>query len=195
MKTFFEALLVGLFIAGCATTPLSEYNQTLDKYSYHTQQYDGLYNTLEAEGTLLNSKVIAAQTHAQAEMYQWSEETRKKEASDFSARSQTETQVFVTFFTPERKLNELNKSQTLWKIYLDANGKRFEGKAEKVKLLNQEITKLYPYHNQWANPYILKFQVPLKEVERFQSRITLTGPIGTATLNFEPVITQTVITQ
>lgn len=95
-----------------------------------------------------------------------------------------QTEVFVSFYTPEKKHDDLHKNQTLWKIFLDAGGKRYEGKAQKVKLLTSEVQGLYPFHNRFATPYTITFPVPTTALDGKEAKLTITGSVGSVAVVF-----------
>lgn len=183
-----------LFLAACATrevTPsglnlMSEsvYQATVEKYSDTIEVYDGLNNTITIKGTILNSQVAMAQLDQNARLFLWDQTKFAEEKKKTEDNLKKEISIFVSFYTPTRKHDDLHKSKTLWKIFLDAEGRRFEGKATKIKLLTEEVRRLYWYHGRFTTPYTLTFQVPAALVERTTSKLTITGPVGSASLNF-----------
>jgi len=84
-----------------------------------------------------------------------------------------------------RKHDDFHKNQTLWKIFLDVDGKRHEGKTKKIKLLTEELQGIYQFHNRFSTPYSVVFPVPMKQIEAAKEvKITVTGPVGSATLEY-----------
>lgn len=197
MIKFFIASLLSLSFTSCASKPSaiapsatiseSEYYSTVEKFSGKVQQYEGLQNTLQFHATLLNDSVRVAQLSQNARTFQWDELTYQTEKEKISNLTKSETQVFLSIYTPEKKHDDLHKSKTLWKIFLDVGGKRYEGRAVKSKLLTTEIANLYQYHNRWSTPYLLVFPVATTEVEKLESRLTLTGPVGSGAINFSAI--------
>lgn len=174
-------------IAPSATVSESEYYSTVDKYTGKVQQYEGLQNTLQVQATLLNLPVRNAQLSQNARTFQWDEVSYLSEKEKSFTAAKSETQILLSIYTPEKKHDDLYKSKTLWKIFLDVAGKRYEGKALKSKLLTTEIANLYQYHNRWSTPYVLVFPVSTEEAQKAESRLTLTGPVGSASITFSPV--------
>jgi hypothetical protein len=183
-----------IFISACASThqnpslqliPENEYEKSVDTYTERKQLYDGFYQTLEFSATLLNTQVLRQQVDHNARIYQWDEITYNNKKSETENNLSKKTQIFLSFFVPERKHDDLSKSKTTWKIFLDAGGKRYEGKAEKMKNLLAEVVGLYPHHNRWSTPYMLTFNVPTSMVENTVSKLTLTGPVVSATVDFK----------
>ncbi len=163
----------------------SEIESTVESESDKAEIYSGLYNTLTMAGTLVNSKVNEALLNQQARMYQWDDAKMTSERTKSEEKMKLQTEVFLSFYTPERKHDDLNKNQTLWKIFLDVDGKRYEGKATKIKLLTTEVHSLYPYHNRFSTPYSISFPVSTKSIESKPSVLTVTGPVGSAQLKFK----------
>lgn len=163
----------------------SEYQHTVKMNSQHQQVYSGLYNIIDMTGMILNTEVTNAQHDQMARVYIWDENKYTQEKVKSEEKLRRETEIFLSFFTPERKHDDLNKNKTLWKIFLDVDGKRYEGKATKVKLLTEELQSLYPFHNRFSTPYSLVFPVAMKQIEQSGSiKLTITGPIGSATVDF-----------
>jgi hypothetical protein len=184
-----------ILVTACATevvtptglTLMSEsvYNSVIADYSDAIERYDGLYNIITMRGTILNSKVAHAQLDQNARHYMWDQTKYTEEKNKTDEGLKKELQVHLSFYTPDRKHDDLQKSKTLWKIFLDSEGRRYEGKAIKVKLLPAEIIGLYSYHDHFTTPYTLTFAVPAALVENKATKLTITGPVGSASLNFK----------
>lgn len=188
--------LLFIILTACASAPESNqtfnlsqdsYEDFIEKFSDHTQRYDGPYNVLDVSGTLLNSQVLEAQTLRQATVFQWETSKYQSELKQRLTPTQTKTEVFVSFFTPEKKSADLTRSETLWKTILKYDGKELLGKPKKVSLLPVEIMSLYPQHNRWSTGYIITFDTPVADLERRPAELVITGPVGTATLKFKPI--------
>jgi len=196
MKNVFLFFLLCGFISSCATSEVtptgvkvvtqSEYERILEKYTTSSIKYQGLYNTLQVEGTLVTTTMAQAQLEQTARLYIWDQpkmDEEKKKSQELSAK---QTTVFVSFYTPERKNDNLHKNMTMWKLFLDVDGKRYEGKASKIKLLFSEVQAIYPYHNRFSTPYNIVFPIPVKDIESKTIRFTVTGSVDNAVLEFTP---------
>lgn len=182
-----------LLIAACASrqnntgselvTP-GDYESTVEDYSARKQVYDGLYAVLELRATLLNSKVRKGQLDQNARLFQWDETTYQNEKAKMESDLSQKTEVFLSFFTPDSKQDNLSKAASSWNIFLDAGGKRYQGKATKMKGLVGEITAIYPMHSRFSTPYKVSFPVPTSIIENSDSKLTLTGPIGSTSVDF-----------
>lgn len=193
MAILFSLLLTTSCVTRLTTPPgvpeisVGEHESLILKKSKKLEIYEGLYNKLTIEGTWLDSQVTDANLSHSARLSQWTESKYKEEKTKAIDRHALSTEFFVSFYTPERKHNDLAQNKTLWKIFLDVNGQRYEGKATKVKLLLTEIQALYPYHNRWSVPYIISFPVATSLVENKRAVLTITGAIGSPQLIFNAV--------
>ena len=165
----------------------STYQEIISENTQHQQKYSGLYNTIDVTATILNSKVTSAQTDQYARLYLWDLTKYNEEKAKAESNLNKEASFFVSFYTPEKKHDDLNKNKTLWKIFLDVDGKRHEGKVKKIKLLTEELQGFYPFHNRFSTPYMITFSTPMKEIENKKNiKLTITGPIGSASLIYNP---------
>lgn len=197
---FILLLSTSVFLNACSTTkneqsPASRYyisqsdfEKHLDEATVKNKSYDGMQETTEFAATLINSEVRDAQLKKQAMVMQWSEAEFNSEKEKKMKEAGSQTEVFISFFSPEKVHEDLARSKTLWKVYLETDGRRYEGKAEKIKLLTSEIQNLFPEHSRFATPYKITFPVALPTVETKKSTLTITGPVGTTSLDF-PAIT------
>ena len=194
MNFILVLLSLSLLLLGCASTPTnsngvqvlsqSEYEKRMKPFSKSIETYRGLINTLHMSATLLNSQAIDSQVLQKARLYQWSAEQLQSEREKLQQEAAKQTSVFVSLYTPDRKHDDLHKNKTLWKIFLDVQGRRFEGRAEKIKLLPNEIQALYPDHTRFATPYMVNFPVSTNEIEGQNVKFTVTGTVSSATLEW-----------
>lgn len=186
------SLVLGLNL-GCATTPDNPHFKTMPEdeiqgtirdNTQNRKVYDGFMNNLDVSATLTNSSVAKALLDQGARIYQWDENTFANEKSKGESFRAAKTEIFLSFFVPDRKWDDLHKSTTKWKIFLDVGGRRFEGKAERWKTPLVEVSSFYPHHTRWGTPYKVSFDVPTRDVENLPSKLTLTGPVGVVTFEF-----------
>ena len=180
-------LLSFLLLSACATSytnpnlklaPEEDYYSALDTKTRKEKVYDGLYAKIEFTAVLLNSEISHLQLDQNARIYQWNLDQYSTEKAKVESDLSKQSTVFLSFFTPERKNDDLNKSKTLWRIFLDTNGKRYEGKIEKIKTVFAEVKTLYPAHNRWSTAYRVTFPVPISAIEKSATnKFTITGPV------------------
>jgi len=140
---------------------------------------------MEVQAVLLNTAVSRAQLDHKARIYQWNSDQYNSNKAELESSLSKETKIFFDFFVPERKHDDLQKAKTLWKVFLDAGGKRYEAKVERLKTITADVQSLYPTHNRFFTPYVITFPVPISRVETGTSTLTITGPVGSTTLEFK----------
>ena len=190
-------LFVGLFLGSCshsqkiANLPESiedvdqkVYSDTLVANTRSARKYEGFYQLFQVHVTRLTSEVQGMVLQRKGHYYQWSRQQYLQEKqNDLKTRS-TEAQFFIQFFTPDVLYDDLNKPKTIWRLYLEWNGQRYEGTVKKVIAKPVEIQSLYPTFDRFSTPYMVTFQIPMNAVEQSGSRVLLTSSIGQAEFVF-----------
>lgn len=191
MKNFLLLILpfIGLSCIHRLPTPegikdisTSEYEDMVEAKTKKTEVYDGLYNKLTVQTTRLDADMSENLVAYQAKLGQWSLEKYKEEKAKIIAKHSDSTEVFMSFFTPERKHDDLHTKRTTWKVYLEVGGQRYEGKVTKIKGLQLDIESIYPHHNRWSSPYSVLFPVSTPATDGKPVVITVTGPLATTQL-------------
>lgn len=194
IKKTFQLGIFGFLFSGCVTRlptlpgvpeiTASNYEDLVLKKTKKTEVYDGLYNKLTISATWLDSEMSQGELAHNARVSQWQEAKYKEEKEKVIAKHTVSTEFFVSFYTPERKHSDLSQNKNLWKLFLDVNGQRYEGKATKIKSMLSEVQALYPLHNRWSVPFIVIFPVATSAIENKPAVFTVTGPLGSAQLKF-----------
>jgi hypothetical protein len=167
--------------------PAQDYENRIERFSAGDTQYSGFYNNFEYRATLLNSSVRAALLERQSAYYQWDTEKQASEREKSTGRAAAETEAFLSFFTPDRHNDNLADNKSIWRVYLEAGGKRYIGKVRKLRSLLAELQALYPYHTRWNTPYMVTFPILTSAVETQTAKLTVTGPLGTRAVTFSPI--------
>lgn len=180
-------------VTACATTynnphltlmSESQYYDVIDKNTQRERRYDGFHATLEASVTVHNSDVLAALLDQNARIFQWNSEQYQLERAKAEAEKGNKTEFFLSFFVPDKKYDDLHKKTTTWKVFMDMNGRRLEGRVTKLKNSYAELHALYPHFTRWNTGYRLTFPVATMDVDQQPCSITLTGPVGSVQLKF-----------
>ena len=172
----------------CTTHPHpgghDEYVNKIQAHSAGDKQFAGLYHNFEFRSTLL-SRDISRTIHNRMNLYyDWGKDEASKKLQERMAELDSKTKVWLSFFTPERKDDNLANKVSIWKIYLVADGTRYEGKAKKANTNFSEARALFPYHSRWATPYYVEFPVPTDEVSGRNTKLVITGPLGRREINY-----------
>lgn len=197
--------IAALSLAACATRQVSTmgldlisesaYEQVVEDATQKNQQYSGLYNTIDVTATLLTTTVAKAQLDQKARVFQWDKSKYQLEANKLGDQLKNEAAVFASFYTPEKVNDDLHKTGSQWRVYLETGGRRWEGKVMKIKMPVVEIVRLYPYHTRFSTPYLITFPLPTYSIDRTATRFIVTGPVGIANLDFNPKETPAVMNQ
>jgi len=161
------------------------YQRLLGKNSRGEEKYNGLYNIYHINMTILTPQICSAQSDILAEYFQWDGDQQNEYKTESTKHMTSKTKVFISFFTPNHKHNDLNRGETsVWKVYLKVDGTRYTAKISKDKHNYTHLKTLYPYHSQFNNAYIATFDLPTDKVQSGNPEITLTGSLGGSRLKF-----------
>ena len=195
MKSISLILICIGFLFSCATPlpvangiteiSISDYQSLTRKKTEKVEVYSGLYNQLTVSVTRMDGEMTAAHLAHSARLMQWTMAQYQAEKNKLISQGTEKTDFFVSFYTPERKHNDLSSSSSIWKIYLDVNGQRYEGKATKIKSQLTEVQAMYPAHNRWSNPYKVTFQIAAALTDGKPAVMTFTGPVASAQVKFQ----------
>jgi hypothetical protein len=192
-------LLALTFQMACSSTPDtrgadigerlndSDYQKLIHKYTDHIKDYKGFHNTFQVYATLVNSEIQSALIQRESDALQWDQDKATNEREKAFQEMSNETKVIVSLYTPTSKYNDLHKGISIWKLYLEANGKRYEGSAMKKDLRLIQLKKLYPYHNRWSQAYEVSFNVPTSVAESSDTKFIMASSLGKAELKFSPM--------
>lgn len=199
MKVKTAALLAQLLlVAGCSSPslqsdltsssgqqpPKSDYESIVAAHTRHAQAYSGFYNLFELDVTMLNSLVRSALIDKSAEFLQWDAEQARKEREKMFQEMSNEASYVISFYAPERRHNDLDRVDSMWKVYLEANGTRYQGKVKKNKSNLVQIQALYPHFTRFSTAYTVTFPVAMTTIEKQPTKIIITSTQGTANLDF-----------
>ncbi len=196
-KYAFIIFFAGMFLGSCSTSQKISnipesiddvdekvYVKTLMDNTRSARKYEGFYQLFQVHVTRLTSEVQNMVIQRKGYYYQWSRQQYLQEKQNDMKLRSTDAQFFLQFFTPDIIYDDLNKPKTIWRLYLDWNGQRFEGTVKKVLAKPIEIQSLYPSFDRFSTPYMVTFQVPMNVIEQGTARVLLTSSIGQAEFNF-----------
>lgn len=199
IKNSFAALLVsslmGLFLMSCSTTPKSnqpsymsieegQYENVLQRYTKSEKRYSGFYNQFDVSVTELNQISQFAILQRKAGYLQWDEKTFAKEKERVTQEMSSSTYYFVSFYTPDRDINDLVNADSVWKFYLEVNGKRYTAHIRQSSENRAELKNLFVNFGRFHKPYTLRFDIPTSEIENTPHKLILTSSLGTADFSY-----------
>lgn len=188
------AALFLAFALGCAQAPVKnaevpampekEYKELVAKHTAKTNQYSGFYQTFQADMTILTSELQTAALKQKANFLQWDQRQYNTEREKMLQEASAYSKFFLRFFTPNNEYDDLHKGKTIWRVYLEHGGSRFEGKVKKMTDKFVEIQNIFPHYDRFSTPYEVSFNVPMATIEGGTSKVTLTSSLGTAEFVF-----------
>src|SRR5690606_8812865 len=98
-----------------------------------------------------------------------------------------ETKVFLSFYSPENRINNLDSPSSIWRVFIDVNNKRYVGSVSTFVGFANEAQLFYPYHTVFAKAYVVKFPVPIAHIQDYPVTLTITGTVGSDTIRFKPL--------
>ena len=181
-----------LVMAACAgagkarsVSPSEQYNKRVEQLSIKDELYSGWTNIFHYEATLITKDLYAQQVEFQSRAYQWSQEELIKSRRQMIESLGAETQIFISFFTPTIQYNDLNESGSIWRVYLEVDGKRYQASIQKNPASYPRLKSLYPGHSPWGKPYTAKFPIAFSQIEKAEKiRFVVTGNLGISEKQF-----------
>ena len=171
-------------VDGSQPESTEQYKLLIEKFSAGDAEYTGFYNNFEYKALLQNSVIRGAIFRKQTAFYQWDAGKAALEREKMHKELNEDTRVFMSFFTADRQNDNLTNTKSIWKIYLDVGGQRYEGKIKRLRNLLAELQAIYPFHTRWTSPYEVTFPIATPAVETQKSTFTITGPLGTRAVTF-----------
>lgn len=161
--TLAAALLAGA-LAACKTLPFpephleGEYGRLLHAWTREQALYQGLENRAFAQVIYLSPQLIEAQADLISGLRAEPSPSRARTLERLRAEAAAPT-FFAILRTPDRNWNDLESRTSVWRVALDDGAGQFE--PEKVERLEKpwsaELQKLYPYLDEYAVAYRLRF--------------------------------------
>lgn len=180
-------LSIIFFLAACTTHPHSDgrdtYLKKVDQHSAGDKQFSGVYHNFEFRSTLLTRDMSRALHNRLNQYYDWSEEEALSKLNERMNELNNKTKIWLSFYTPERKNDNLANKISIWKIYLETNGQRYEGRPYKANKNFSEAQALIHYHSRWATAYYVDFPLPTDDIGS-TAKLIITGPLGRREVDF-----------
>lgn len=182
-------------VLGCSGAPLKSpngveamsehsYAQLVKKNTTATNQYSGFYQTFQADMTILTSELQTESLKQRGQFLQWDQRAYQAERDKMLQEAAAYSKFFMRFFSPEHEYDDLHKGKTIWKVYLDYGGSRFEGKVKKMSDKFVELQNIFPHLDRFSTPYEITFNVPMTTIESGAAKVTLTSSLGSAEFKF-----------
>jgi hypothetical protein len=197
-------LIASLFMTGCSTSSTSpdkieaastvaaetvgspsDYVSTVARWTQFEQGYDKFAQSFKVAGTVLSRELVDAQVRLDGENFNWSADQKEQNRQKALYDLQTQTTVLVSLYTAKDEDNNLDKSNSVWNLFLDVNGKRLVPQSVKRIFENRaSLLQKYPHLEIWNKNYYVKFAVPTDDATSSHAAFTIAGPLGSAHMKF-----------
>lgn len=166
-RVLFPLILAVLLVtfAGCSKKavkpdhPRPEYSRVLDAQTRSAKVYSGLdavlfmtatYKTMEFREAYVDLYVKGYEVDT---AYTAAIFDRERDAND------KYNEIFVAAYTPQTRLNDFDRRDSVWRLYLDDNeGNRLTPvSVTRVDTADPLIKKFFPYIDPWSSAYLVRF--------------------------------------
>jgi len=197
IKVIASILGIAILSLGCAEVPVhdnnpkvssgmssEEYASYLERRAAHDRRYDGIYQIFEINALIVNSDVQNILLLRQGEFLGWDTAKLRLEKERSAQLMSTQTRAIISFFSPDMQVDDLAKANSVWRVYLETDGNRYEAKVRKLPGKLAELRNIYPFHNRFSTAYECTFNVPATKIEMSQAFLVVTGTMGSSRLTF-----------
>ncbi|PIU00079.1 MAG: hypothetical protein COT74_06930 [Bdellovibrionales bacterium CG10_big_fil_rev_8_21_14_0_10_45_34] len=178
---------VSLLVVSCSTISRQNrdpehYIDYLQDHTYWVKSYSGLVTNFEMAVTPISNRAADLILQKKAMVYEWPASKIQQERDEDQQQRAFEYEMFVSFFSNSRELINLADADSLWKIFLDQDGKRYEAKLVRATEKFPELNNRFPHFTRWAKGFWMKFAVPTHIAEQSSAVLTITGPVDSRQL-------------
>jgi len=136
-----------------------QYKAALTDWSREARIYRGLDVELIAAATFKSSKFRDAYSNEYARAYKLTDSEKTKLLKDQKNAALAYNDFLLVIYVPDKKLNDFNKKDSMWKIYLTAGKGGLLNPLEirKIKKVDAVTTHFFPYITPWKSVYMVRF--------------------------------------
>ncbi|MGE5189945.1 MAG: hypothetical protein ACM3NF_07810 [Gemmatimonadota bacterium] len=195
-------LLAVLSGSGCGPRVAAVYEKVLGSPSYEgttealtrtKEVHDGLDTRFIVSATWLSPRWVEAFTEEYARIYYLDAARKERVGAYWKGESEKYVRFFVALFTPDERLNDLDKRGTTWSLRLVGPGEKDYAPVylKATDLRPEEVARFFPDVGTWSRAYEVAFPKEAGEgaaaekagAPRF--KLVLSGVQGRAVLAWE----------
>jgi ribosomal protein S17E len=138
------------------------YKETLDTWSREARIHQGFAVELIVSATFKSKAFRRAYAEEYGEVFRLTQEENKRFVEDQIQAADKNHEFVVATFVPEKKWDEFDKPDSMWKFYLFHDGdERVEPlEVKKRKERDATVSYFFPYVTPWKSVYVVKFPHP-----------------------------------
>lgn len=176
-RKLFMLLLIFLALSACRTLDSVEqvyrsqdpyrghpYIDSLERWTRKARIYVGGFDLeLIAAATFKTAAFREAYTTEYARTFRLSRTETEKMMKDQRDAARSHNDFVVSAFVPEKRWNDFNKTDTIWKLYLTTDGVNRIRPLEvrRIKAVDATVTHFFPYISAWDMVYLVRFPAAL----------------------------------
>ncbi len=198
--TLFQILSALLILSSCSHPPKnsnldsnwkaptkSEYIKALRKTTKKHQEYKGLNQIFEARITFLHENFQRMQLRLKANYINWSQVEAQSKLNELKESMDKEASFILSFFTPDPRLNKVDKNFADWTALLVTENGEIKGNVSLHENDSDHVKIFYPTLDVWSRVYKVTFPVSTKELQAKNFSFKLIGPLGMGVVDFKPL--------
>jgi hypothetical protein len=144
------------------------YKAIRDKWSREARIHQGLEVELIISATFKSKAFRRAYADEYGEAYKLSPEEKTQFVKDQLQAADLSHEFVVASFVPEKKWDEFDKPQSIWKLYLvNDRGERVQPlEVQKPKQRDAKASYFFPYVTPWKTVYVVRFPSSIPETDQ-----------------------------
>jgi hypothetical protein len=172
----------------------SEFPAASERWSREARIYTGFDVELIATATFKSASFRLAYSDEYERVFLLTQPEKDKLVQDQQAASEMYHDFLLAAFVPNKKWNDFDKKDSVWKVYLTADDQRYLEALEirRVKRVNAEIIHFYPFITPWKQVYRLRFPQsypetgePIINADTTNVSLVITGVQGKTAMQWE----------
>ncbi|MDO8446770.1 MAG: hypothetical protein Q7T53_11865 [Deltaproteobacteria bacterium] len=187
-----------LLLTSCATQKVTKptengYGSVLKKWTREGKVYSNFETKLLINATFKTEEFRESYVREYSTVYMLDTEKVKKLAEDEIEAPRGYHEFFISIHTPIQEWSDLERKEPIWALYLvNEMGERVSPlEIKKLKGKGPNITRFFPYFDDWSVGYSVKFPLNLLDQRQLITNETksvkfvMTGPPGRGELVWE----------
>lgn len=200
MRHAFLFFLLGLLLQSCTHPPLNtqldqswrplpkgRYIKMLRSLTKKHREYLGINQIFDLRATFLTTAVHSEQLKYKAHFKNWGPEKALSEKTDLNQKVTAKSSMFLSFFSPNRKSNKLDKEFSDWSIFIIVGNTEIPGEIRLFENQSDHVKVFYPESPPWSKTYLAEFPIDTNQIQSKDFRVKLMGPSGMAELKYSPL--------
>lgn len=187
-----------LFLVSCATQKVTKptengYRSVLKKWTREGKVYSDFETKLLINATFKTEEFRESYVSEYSTVYMFDAEKVKKLAKDEIEAPRGYHEFFISIHTPIQEWSDLERKEPIWALYLvnDIGERVSPLEIKKLKGKGPNITRFFPYFDDWSVGYTVKFPLSLLDQRQLITNETkyvkfvMAGPPGRGELMWE----------